>query len=186
MIYLDNAATTKPLKTAIEQANFINEEIYFNPSSRYHGGILAASVVKTARENIAKCVGSDFDVIFTSCGSESDNTAIYSYCKRGNFVTTLGEHSAVYEPFIDLKNKGLDARFAKINKDGSVNEESLLSLVDENTVFVSVVHVNNETGAINDINKLSFLCKKHRKAPLSVQHQLLADKPIPMARSCRI
>ena len=168
MIYLDNAATTKPLKLALNQANFINEELYFNPSAKYHGGVNASTIVKTCRENISKCLGSDFDVIFTSCGSESDNTAIYSYCRRGNFVTTLGEHSAVYEPFIDLKNKGLDARFAKINKDGSVCEESLLSLIDENTVFVSVVHVNNETGAINDINKLAFECKK--KNPRLIFH----------------
>ena len=168
MIYLDNAATTKPLKTALLDANFINEDVYFNPSSKYHGGIVASSIVKTARENISKCLGSEFDVIFTSCGSESNNTAIYSYCKRGNFVTTLGEHSAVYEPFTDLKNKGFDARFAKINKDGSVDEQSLLSIIDENTVFVSVVHVNNETGAINDINKLSFECKK--KNPRLIFH----------------
>ncbi len=168
MIYLDNAATTKPLKHALEQSNFINEELYFNPSAKYHGGIEASLLVKSARENISKCLGGEFDVIFTSCGSESDSTAIYSYCKRGNFITTLGEHSAVYEPFIDLKNKGFDARFAKINRDGSVNVESLLSLVDENTVFVSVVHVNNETGAINDINKIAFECKK--KNPRLIFH----------------
>ena len=168
MIYLDNAATTKPLDSALEVAKFINEEMYFNPSARYHGGVTASNIVKTARETVSKCVGSDFDVIFTSCGSEADNTAIFSYLRRGNAVTTLGEHSAVYEPFIDLKNKGYDSRFAKINLDGSVNEESLLSLIDDNTVFVSVVHVNNETGAINDINKLAYLCKK--KNPRIVFH----------------
>jgi cysteine desulfurase len=168
MIYLDNAATTKPLTKALDSAKFINEEVYFNASARYHGGVMASNIVKTARENISKCIGSDFDVIFTSCGSEADNTAIYSYLRRGNAVTTLGEHSAVYEPFMDLKNKGYDSRFAKINIDGSVNEDSLLSLIDDNTVFVSVVHVNNETGAINDINKLAYLCKK--KNPKIIFH----------------
>ena len=160
MMYFDNAATTKPLKSAIISAQYINDELYFNPSAKYHGGVKASLVIKTARDNISKFVGSDFDVIFTSGGSESDNTAIYSYLKRGNAVTTLGEHSAVYEPFIDLKTKGYDARFARINKDGSVDVKNLLSLIDENTVFVSVVHVNNETGAINDINFIAKECKK--------------------------
>lgn len=168
MMYFDNAATTKPLKSAIDNAKAINENLYFNPSARYHGGVLASNLIKTARENILKRVGGDFELIFTSCGSESDNMAIYSYCKRGNAVTTLGEHSAVYEPFIDLKNKGFDSRFAKINSDGSVNVENLLSLIDNNTVFVSVVHVNNETGAINDINYIAKECKK--KNPKLIFH----------------
>ncbi len=160
MIYFDNAATTKPLNSALNSAQYINEELFFNPSARYHGGVKASSVIKTARDNISRFLGSDFDVIFTSCGSESDNTAIYSYLKRGNAITTFGEHSAVYEPFLDLKTKGYDSRFAKINIDGSVNVNNLLSLIDDNTVFVSVVHVNNETGAINDINNIAKECKK--------------------------
>lgn len=160
MMYFDNAATTKPLYNAIQNAKIVNDDLYFNPSARYHGGVLASNLIKTARENILKRVGGDFDLVFTSCGSESDNMAIYSYCKRGNAITTLGEHSAVYEPFLDLKNKGFDSRFAKINSDGSVNVENLLSLIDSNTVFVSVVHVNNETGAINDINYIAKECKK--------------------------
>ena len=168
MMYFDNAATTKPLKSAVENAKAINEDLYFNPSARYHGGVLASNLIKTARDNMLKRVGSDFDLIFTSCGSESDNMAIYSYCKRGNAVTTLGEHSAVYEPFLDLKNKGFDSRFAKINSDGSVNIESLLSLIDMSTVFVSVVHVNNETGAVNDINYIAKECKK--KNPKLIFH----------------
>ncbi len=186
MIYLDNAATTKPLKSALLEAQNLNEEVYFNPSARYHGGILASNIVKNARQSIENCLGGNFDVIFTSCGSEADNTAIFSYCKRGNAVTTLGEHSAVFEPFLKLKNDGFNSRFAKINSDGSVNEESLLSLIDENTVFVSVVHVNNETGAINDINKLSMLCKK--KNPRLIFHSdgVQAFGKIPLKLSSNI
>ena len=160
MIYLDNAATTKPNDIAIEKSKDFIFENYFNPSARYHGGVVANNKIKTARETISKLIGSDFDVIFTSCGSESNNTAVISYAKRGNAVTSLGEHSAIFAPFTELKNKGYDARFVKINNDGSVNEEDFLSKIDNNTVFVSIVHVNNETGAINDINKLSYLAKK--------------------------
>ena len=160
MIYLDNAATTKPLKNALNDANFIHEELFYNPSSKYHGGVTASNIIKNARSVIQSAFGSNFEVVFTSCGSEADNMAIYSYLKRGNAITSQGEHSAVYEPFVDLKNKGYDSRFAKIDKTGKVIEEDLLSLIDNNTVFVSIVHVNNETGAINDINRLAKLCKQ--------------------------
>ncbi len=155
LIYLDNAATTMPLKSAVDKAEPYLYNGFFNPSAKYHGGIEAKNAIKQAKSTIEKIFGINYEVIFTSCGTESDNTAIYSYLKRGNAVTTQGEHSAIYEPFTALKNTGYDARFAKLNDDGSVNVENLLSLIDNNTVFVSVVHVNNETGAINDINDIA-------------------------------
>lgn len=160
MIYLDNAATTKPDKNAIEKASYINETEYFNPSAKYHGGLVSSGIITKAKESFSKIFGSNFEAVFTSCGTESDNTAIFSYAKRGNAVTTLGEHSAVYNCFDGLKKSGYDARFAKINQDGSVNVDSLISLIDKNTVFVSVVHVNNETGVINDINYIAKKCKE--------------------------
>ncbi len=160
MIYLDNAATTKPNEEALQLNNLYLVDNFFNPSARYHGGITASNKIKNAKETLCKLVGSDFEVVFTSCGSESNNTAVFSYAKRGNAVTTHGEHSAIYAPFLELKNSGYDSRFAEINLDGSVYVDNLLSLIDKNTVFVSVVHVNNETGAINDINKIAYLCKK--------------------------
>ncbi len=160
LIYLDNAATTKPYGFAIEKASIYNDELFYNASSVHHNAIKCSKSLQDAKNSLLKYFGNNFDVIFTSCGSESDNMAINSYLKRGNAVTTMGEHSAVFSPFNELKNSGYDARFAKLNEDGSVNIENLLSLVDKNTVFVSVVHVNNETGAINDINLIASLCKK--------------------------
>ncbi len=160
MIYLDNAATTKPNISALENAQKYLTYEFFNPSAKYRGGIDASNVIKQAKQTFSKIFGSNFEVVFTSCGTESDNTAIYSYSKRGNIVTSLGEHSAVFAPLDALKKQGYDSRFAKINSDGSVNEESLLSLVDSNTTLVSIVHVNNETGAINDINSIAKKCKE--------------------------
>ncbi len=160
MIYLDNAATTKPDLNAIEMSNYINETDFFNPSAKYHGGLITSGIISKAKESFSKIFGSNFEVIFTSCGTESDNTAIFSYARRGNAVTTLGEHSAVYECYNALKKAGYDSRFAEINKDGSVSIDSLLKQIDKNTVFVSVVHVNNETGAINDINYIAKKCKE--------------------------
>ena len=127
-IYLDNAATTKPLKEAILEASVYNDAYFFNASSLYLGGVKNKSELNLIKSNFQSIIGDNFDVYFTSCGSESDNMAIFSYSNRGNIVTTLGEHSAVHNTLTELKNKGYDARFAKLNKDGSVDIESLLSL----------------------------------------------------------
>ncbi len=159
MIYLDNAATTKPNNEGFAFAQTYIEK-YFNPSALYGAGIEISGFLKKARENIvSKICSSGYDCIFTSGGTEADNTAIFSFAKRGNVVTTLGEHSAVYETFMQLPSKGVEIRFARLNKDGSVDVEDLLSKIDEKTSFVSIVHVNNETGAINDINTISAKIK---------------------------
>ncbi len=163
LIYLDNAATTKPSTMALEYASKINAENYFNASALYEMGIKSKNLLEDARKSISNSLGSNFDVIFTSCGTESDNMAISSYLKRGNAITTLGEHSAVYNPFLEYQKNGFDVRFAKLNENGSVNVEDLLKLVDDKTTFVSVVHVNNETGAINDINYIAKRVKEINK-----------------------
>ncbi len=114
--------------------------------------------LKKARSSLLSKVADEtaFELIFTSCGTESDNQAIFSFAKRGNAVTTVGEHSAVLAAFTELKNRGtVQARYAPLQKDGRVDVEKLLDLVDEKTSFVSVMHVNNEMGAINDINDIA-------------------------------
>ena len=168
MIYLDNAATTKPLFSATKNAERFITDCFFNPSAKYRNGIDVKKHLDDAKTELLKHFSPLYDAIFTSCGTEADNTAIFGFCRRGNVITTQGEHSAVYECFNELKKKGLDVRFASLNSDGSVNVESLLGLVDEKTTFVSVVHVNNETGAINDINSISNQIKK--KNPSVIFH----------------
>ncbi len=160
MIYLDNAATTKPLFAALNQSEKFLEEFYFNPSALYRGGLSVHETIEDARKELLSRFPSGYDAFFTSCGSEGDNTAVFSYAKRGNAVTTAGEHSAVYESFRALEKRGISVRYAGLNPNGSVNEEKLLSLIDSKTSFVSVVHVNNETGAINDIDSLAAKAKK--------------------------
>lgn len=171
MIYLDNAATTKPLLVAFEKAARYATEEYFNPSALYKEGYKMQGELKQARSALLSKIADEreFEFIFTSCGTESDNQAIFSFAKRGNAVTTMGEHSAVSAAFAELKNRGiLETRFAPLEKDGRVNVEKLLSLIDEKTSFVSVMHVNNEIGAINDINEIAKLVK--RKNPRTIFH----------------
>ena len=157
MIYLDNAATTKPLREAFERAQVFVEEKFYNPSALYNEGYALQGELKKARSVLLSKIADEsfFELIFTSCGTESDNQAIFSYAKRGNAVTTAGEHSAVSASFAELKNKGIETRFAPLCQDGRVDVGKLLALIDDKTTFVSVIHVSNETGAINDINAIA-------------------------------
>ena len=171
MIYLDNAATTKPCMEAFREAERFVTEKYFNPSALYTEGYALQGELKKARSVLLSKIADEttFELIFTSCGTESDNQAIFSYAKRGNAVTTAGEHSAILASFTELKNRGIvEIRIAPLNKDGRVNIEKLLDLVDEKTSFVSVMHVNNELGSINDINEIAKLVKA--KNPRTVFH----------------
>ena len=142
MIYLDNAATTKPDEKVLAEAVEYYEENFWNPSALYAGGLAVKKRISEIRDEILKGFPSSFETVFVSCGSEADNLAIFSFAKRGNAVTTSGEHSAVYESFCELKKRGVEPRFAKLNADGSVNVNDLLSLVDEKTTFaVSYTHL---------------------------------------------
>ena len=161
MIYLDNAATTKPNEESVRAAEkFILSE-YYNPSALYAEGYNLHLEIKKARSNLLSLIADDekYSLIFTSGGTEADNQAIFCGGKRGNVVTTYGEHAAVFAAMSELKLRGTEVRFADLNADGSVNVEKLLSLVDGNTSLVSVIHANNETGAINDINSIATQVK---------------------------
>lgn len=157
MIYLDNAATTKPKEESVRATEkFILSE-YYNPSALYAEGYNLHLEIKKARSKLISLIADEekYSLIFTSGGTEADNQAIFCGGKRGNVVTTYGEHAAVFAAMSELKLRGTEVRFADLNADGSVNVEKLLSLVDENTSLVSVIHVNNETGAINDVNSIA-------------------------------
>ncbi|MCD8205891.1 MAG: cysteine desulfurase [Clostridia bacterium] len=167
-IYLDNAATTRPDAGCLEKAKIYLGDKFYNPSSMYGEGYDIRREIDKSRENILSCVAraEEFELIFTSCGTEADNQALFCGAKRGNVVTTIGEHPAVYNAALELKQRGVDVRIAPLLKDGTVNVDNLLSLVDEKTSIVSCMHVNNETGALNDIDGISALVKDKNPAAL--------------------
>lgn len=170
-IYMDNAATTQPCCESVARAEQYLKENYFNPSAMYKEGFALSRELKAAREKLVSHVAdtASYDLTFTSCGTEADNTAVFGYARRGNAVTSAGEHSAILAPFAELKNRNVaETRFAPLEADGRVNVGKLLELVDEKTTFVSVMHVNNETGAINDINAVAKKVKE--KNPRVVFH----------------
>ena len=170
MIYLDNAATTKPNALAIERAHVYLTEEFYNPSAMYREGFAMQNELKKARSALLSYIANEreFEWVFTSCGTESDNHAVFTFAKRGNAVTAEGEHSAIDASFKELQNRGVEVRKAPLDKDGTVNVSKLLDLIDEKTSFVSVMHVNNETGAINDINAIAKAVK--RKNPRTIFH----------------
>lgn len=164
MIYLDNAATTRPDGQCLDKAKQFIYENYYNPSALYAEGYNLHLTLKRAKQDILHCIANDnFDITVTSCGTEADNHAVFCAGRRGNVVTTLGEHSAVFSAVSELKQRAIEVRFAPLNCDGSVDVEELLKLVDEKTSLVSVIHVNNETGAVNDINAIAAMVKRKNK-----------------------
>ena len=168
MIYLDNAATTKPDVVLLKSAEKYLLSDYYNPSALYAEGYNLHLELKKARQNLLSLVAppNQFSLVFTSCGTEADNQAIFCAGRRGNVVTTMGEHSAVHSAVNELKQRGIEVRFAPLNNDGSVDEEGLLKLVDNQTSLVSVIHVNNETGAVNDIRSIAKKVKAKNKFTL--------------------
>ena len=162
MIYLDNAATTRVYDDAVRIIEKVCGEEFFNPSSTYPGGIAAKKIITEARVTVASALNCSPNAIyFTSCATEANNWSLTCGLKnkKGNIVVGAGEHACVYECAKALKSSGADVRFVPLTDNGRVTPEALSKIVDENTGLVSVMHVSNETGVINDIAALSLTAK---------------------------
>ena len=173
MIYLDNASTTKPNIEA-QEAVIATFSDFGNPSSLHGLGLKAEKMITLAKENIARVLGvSAQNIYFTSGGTESNNTAILGYClankKRGNHViTTKIEHPSVLEPFRILEKNGFGVTYLDVNENGEISLDDLENALTDDTIFVSVMAVNNETGTIQPFDKIKAVMKK--KSPKAVLH----------------
>ena len=153
-VYLDNSSTTKPCDRCISQINEALTTDWGNPSSLHLLGFDAEKGIRSAREGIAKLLRALPDEIyFTGSGTEGNNTAILGAArarkKRGNrIVTTAVEHPSVLEPMRALEDEGFEVVYLKPDKTGSITEEQIFDAVNEKTVLVSIMLVNNETGAV--------------------------------------
>lgn len=168
MIYLDNAATTKPDSECLKLAEDYVGNKFYNPSALYAEGYALHRELEQSRKKLLNLVANanDFDIVFTSCGTEADNQSVFCGGKRGNVVTTMGEHSAVFSAVNELKQRGIEVRIAPLNSDGGVNAGELYKLIDGKTSLVSVIHVNNETGAVNDVNAIAKRVKAINRSTL--------------------
>lgn len=171
MIYLDNAATTKMDERCVEVIRKYGVEQFFNPSALYGEALKVANDVKASRTAIARSLSADREeIIFTASGSEADNLAMLCSVKskRGKVIVGGGEHMAVFGCANELSNRGYEVVFAPVDRYGKVKLDELASLVDEQTVLVSIMHVSNETGAINDIKKIVEIVKA--RSPRALVH----------------
>ena len=164
MIYLDNAATTKPVKDISRLYADYSESGWFNPSALYSPALSVEKEMESSRSVIKSVINAP-DMIFTSCGTESANTVIFNGWRRKgkekfHFITSSYEHPCVYEAFRHLEELGHDVTYVAPGKKGYIDEEDLVKEIRPDTALVAIMHVNNETGAINDITSLSRAVKK--------------------------
>ena len=166
-IYLDNAATTKMSKTAIDAMLPFMDKVYGNPSSLHSVGQSAAEALYDARERIAKCLGCTArEITFTSGGSEADNQAILSAAKIGSkkgkkhIISTAIEHHAVLHTLDKLKEYGFEITLLDVDRNGLVHPEQVKNAMREDTCLVSVMYANNEIGTIEPIKEIGKICRE--------------------------
>lgn len=171
-IYLDNAATTRVCPEAAEAAIKIMTENYGNPSSTHTKGRQAKAALDLARKQIASALGCTVnEVYFTSCGSEGDNWAIIrgaeSMKRFGNHVISSSvEHDAVRKSCDELEKLGFEVTRLSPEKDGSVSVDAVKNALRPDTVLVSLMMVNNETGAVTDIAAIAKMLKAQKSKAL--------------------
>ena len=166
IIYLDNSATTQIDDRVVELFPILNKDFYANPSSMHRLGFNAEKKQDEYLEEFVKSIGVNKDeIIFTSCGTESNNLAIKgvvnTYKKYGkHIITTKVEHPSVLNVFRDLENENYDVTYLDVDNDGRVNIDILKDSIREDTVLVSIMHINNEIGSINDIENIGKIIKE--------------------------
>lgn len=164
-IYLDNSATTRPFDEVIEYMSDVMRDTYGNPSSMHMAGVDAEEAVKKAKSIIAKEMKVDEkEIYFTSGGTESDNLALIG-CAFANrragehIITTCIEHPAVTETMKYLEEQGFSVTYLDVDKSGRVDPQSLKGAMTDDTILVSIMHVNNEIGSMNNIEELADIAK---------------------------
>lgn len=165
MIYFDNGATTMVLPPIAEKVNEINLRQYGNPSSVNFMGVGIEREINSAREKLSRLLQiRPGELCFTSGGTESNNLAIWgaaqAYARDGkHMITTKVEHPSVLECFRALESEGYEVTYIDVGRDGLIDPAELMAAIRNDTTLVSVIHINNETGAITDISRLSAMIK---------------------------
>ena len=165
-IYLDNAATTRVCPEAADMAYRVMTEQFGNPSSTHARGREAKKLLDSARRELALCLGCrPGEVVFTSCGSEADNWALLSgawaaSARGGHVISSMAEHDAVRKSLDELERRGYEVTRLPPDPSGAVPVQAVLDALRPDTVLVSLMLVNNETGAVNDIPGLARALKK--------------------------
>lgn len=181
-IYVDNAATTKTSRTAIEAMLPYMDKIYGNPSSLHSVGQAAADALRKAREEAAEVLGCEpNEITFTSGGSEADNQALVSAAAIGarkgkkHIISTAFEHHAILHTLKKLEKEGFEVTLLDVHENGMVSAQQVADAIREDTCLVSVMYANNEIGSIQPIAEIGAVCKEkgvifHTDAVQAVGH----------------
>ncbi|MBH0170883.1 cysteine desulfurase family protein [Fictibacillus sp. 18YEL24] len=169
MIYLDNSATTKPYKEVLDTFVTVSEKYFANPSSLHSKGGEAEKLLGQARKSIAQLLEvAPSEVVFTSGGTEGNNIAIkgiaFQHQNRGkHLITSSVEHASSHESFQYLESQGFEITYLPVDHDGLISLEDLERSIRPDTILVSLIHVNNETGTIQPIQEIGKILKEHPK-----------------------
>ena len=181
-IYVDNAATTKTSRTAIEAMLPYMDKIYGNPSSLHSVGQAAADALRKAREEASEVLGCEpNEITFTSGGSEADNQALVSAAAIGarkgkkHIISTAFEHHAILHTLKKLEKEGFEVTLLDVHENGMVSAQQVADAIREDTCLVSVMYANNEIGSIQPIAEIGAVCKEkgvifHTDAVQAVGH----------------
>ena len=181
-IYVDNAATTKTSRTAIDAMLPYFDKIYGNPSSLHSVGQAAADALRKAREEAAELLGCEpSEITFTSGGSEADNQALVSAAAIGarkgkkHIISTAFEHHAVLHTLKKLEKEGFEVTLLDVHENGMVSARQVADAIREDTCLVTVMYANNEIGSIQPIAEIGAVCREkgvifHTDAVQAVGH----------------
>lgn len=187
-IYLDNNATTRTAPEVLEAMLPFYSDLYGNPSSMHFFGGQVARYLKTAREQVAALIGAHpSEIVFTSCGTESDNAAImgtlYSYPEKKHLVISRVEHPAVLNVAHHLQARGYRISELKVDGQGQLDLDELRHVLTEDTALVSIMTANNETGVIFPIDEIAAIVRE-RGIPFHTDAvQAVGKIPMDMSRS---
>jgi cysteine desulfurase len=170
MIYFDNSSTTIPSEEVNDFVHKMNRTLFGNPSSLHHLGVESEKAINRTRGIIAEMIGSrKEEIYFTAGGTEADNMAIIGSAERnrnigGHIITTSFEHAAVLNAAKFLEKKGFDVTYLVPDSSGFISPEAVEEAIREETILVSIMHVNNEIGSIQNIEKIGQLIKRSSQA----------------------
>ncbi|CAG9623354.1 cysteine desulfurase family protein [Sutcliffiella rhizosphaerae] len=176
MIYLDNSATTKPYKEALESYLTVSSEYFGNPSSIHSLGSDAEKLLQRSRDTIADLLNvAHNEIIFTSGGTESNNLAIRgcAIAKKNigkHLITTAIEHPSVIQSFSNLEQEGFHVTVLPVDREGRVSVSDVESVLTQETTLVSIMHVNNETGVIQPVEEIAKMLTNYPNIDFHVDH----------------
>ena len=166
MIYLDNAASSKIHDEVLTEMLPYLKEQFGNPSSIHRYGRFAQKAIQKARKQVASLINAEpSEILFTSGGTESNNTALYGIAKKfpgSRIITSLIEHDAILEPCKKLEKEGFEVIYLSVDKEGQIDPLLLEKSITENTSLVSIMLGNNEVGTLEPIDEIAKICHERK------------------------